>query len=77
MSDAEALFFVDDEEAQGLEFYVFIEQAVSPDEDVDVPGQGPGQNGFLFFIGTEAVEDFDVDAEGAEAFHKSLEVLLG
>ena len=39
LSDAEALFFVDDEEAQGLEFYVFIEQAVSPDEDVDVPGQ--------------------------------------
>ena len=76
LGDAETLFFVDDEKAQGLEFNVLIEQAVGPDEDVDIAGQGPGQDIFLFFIRAEAVEDVDVDAEGAEAFHKGLEMLL-
>lgn len=76
LGDAETLFFVDDEKAQGLEFNVLVEQAVSPDEDVDIAGQGPSQDRFLFFVGTETVEDFDVDTEGTEPFHKGLEVLL-
>ena len=49
---------------------------MGPDEDVDIACQGSGQDIFLFFIGTEAVEDVDVDAKGAEAFHEGLEMLL-
>ena len=47
---AEALFFIDDQEAQVLEFDLLVEQAVGPDEDVDIAGQGPGQDIFLFLI---------------------------
>ena len=49
---------------------------MGPDEDVDIAGQSPGQDIFLFLIRTEAVEDVDVDAKGAESFHKGLEMLL-
>ena len=76
LGHAEALFFIDDQETQVLELDLLVEQAVGPDEDVDIAGQGPGQDIFLFFIRAEAVEDVDVDAEGTEAFHKGLEMLL-
>ena len=36
VADAEALLFVDDEEAEVLELQVFREDAVGADEDVDL-----------------------------------------
>ena len=52
--DAEAVLFVDDDEAQVIEAHVAREQAVGADDDVDLAFGKCGERGFLFFLRLEA-----------------------
>ena len=63
VAHAEALFFVDDEQAEVGELQVFREEAVRADEDVDFAGFGFLQNFFLLLRGAEAADHFDGDGE--------------
>ena len=55
----ELLFFIDHEQAQILEFYVFGEQTVRPDQDIYFPFFYPFQGFFLFTRRFETVEVVD------------------
>ena len=77
VADAEALFFVDDEEAEIGKFDVFGEDAVSADEDIDFSGFGFLQDFFLLLRVAEAADHFDGDGERGEALLESFEVLEG
>ncbi len=75
VADAEALFFVDDEEAEILELELLGEDGVGADEDVYLAGFcGLDDDGF-FLRGAEAREHLDVDGEVGEALFEGLEVL--
>ena len=54
VSNTETLLFIDDEEAEVLKLYVFGEQAMGADDNVDFSGFEIGENGFLFGSGAEA-----------------------
>ena len=77
VADAEALFFVDDEQAEVGELDVFREDAVGADEDVDFAGFGFLQDFFLLLRGAEAADHFDGDGKRGEALLESFEVLEG
>jgi hypothetical protein len=53
VAHAEALFLVDDEQAEILELQVLREDAVRPDEDVDFSLLGLFENGFLLLRSAE------------------------
>ena len=75
VADAEALLFVDDEEAEVVELDVFREQAVRADEDVDAAVLDLLEDELLLFGRAEAGDHFDVDGELAEAAFEGLEML--
>ena len=75
--DAEALLFIDDEQAEVLELEVFGEQAVRADEDVDLAVGDLFEDLFLLFRGAEAGDHLDVDGEVGEAALEGLVVLEG
>ena len=77
VADAEALFFVDDEQAEIGKFDVFGKNAVRADQDVDLAGFGFLQDFFLLLRGAEAADHFDGDGEGREALLEGFEVLEG
>ena len=77
VADAEALFFVDDEQAEVGELDVFREYAVSADEDIDFAGFGFLQDFFLLLRVAEAADHFNGDGERGEALLESFEVLEG
>ncbi len=77
MLHAEALFFVDDDEAEVFEDDVFGEEAVGADNDVDAASGEAADVGGLFGFGAEAVEGFDGNGVFAEALADGLGVLLG
>ncbi len=77
VGDAEALLFVDDEQAELLKFYVFGEQAVGADDDVHFAGFEVDESFFLFGGAAEAAEHFDAHGKGGEAMLESFEMLEG
>ena len=77
MQDSEALFFVDDHEAEVFKVDIFGNQSVGADDDIDVAGFQSFDGFSLFGGGAEAGESFDSDGVIAEAFAKVLVVLLG
>ena len=77
VAHAEALFFVDDEQAEVGELQVFREDAVGADEDVDFAGFRFLQNFFLLLRVAEAADHFDGDGKRPEALLESFVVLEG
>ncbi len=77
VADAEALLFVDDEQAEVLELEVLREDAVGADEDVDLACGGLLEDVLLLFCGAEARDHLDVDGEVGEAALEGFEVLEG
>src|SRR5277367_4181511 len=75
VADAEALLFVDDEEAEVLELQVFGEDAVGSDEDVDLALFYFFEDELLLFRRAEAGDHLDVDGEVGEAALEGLVVL--
>ena len=75
--DAETVFLVDDEEAQGFEDDVFGEESVCADEDVDFSDFEFGEDLFDLFGFSETVEGCDGDGMSIEAFEEVLVVLFG
>lgn len=75
--DTEALFFVDDEEAEVFELDVLREDAVGADEDVDFAAVGADEGLGLLFAGAKAADHVDGDGEGGHAFDEGVVVLLG
>ena len=67
VGDAEALLFVDDEQAEVLKLYVFGEQAMRADDDVHFSGFEIGEDYFLFGGGAETAEHFDARGKSGEA----------
>ena len=75
--DAEALFFVDDDEAEVLEADIGAEDAVGADEDVEAAG-GEALEGLADLAGRfEAAEDVNDEGEVGEAFGEGAIVLFG
>ena len=74
---AEALFLVDDEQAEVLELEVFGEEAVGADEDVDFAVGYFFEDDLLLFGGAEAGDHLDVDGEVGEAAFEGFVVLEG
>ena len=61
--DAEALLFVDDEQAEVAEDDVLRQQPVRADDDVDLPGGEIGQRLLLFLLCPEAADHVDAHRE--------------
>src|ERR1700704_1194772 len=73
----EALFFIDDHQAEILEAYIFGEQAVRADDDVDFARFEGRENLFLLRGGSEAAEHLDTNRKGGEAALEGFEMLEG
>ena len=63
VADAEALLFVDDQQAEVGELDILRQHAVRADEDVDLAGFGFLQDLFLLLGDAEAADHFDGDRE--------------
>ena len=77
VAHAEALLFVDDEQAEVLELDVLGEQAVGADEDVDFAGFEFFEDDLLLFRRAEARDHLDGDGKLREALLEGFEVLEG
>src|SRR5205085_11873221 len=66
VADAEALFFVDDEQAKIVKDHVVREQAMRADEYVDSAGSEIFENGFHFFWRAKTADQLDTYREGRE-----------
>ena len=76
MFHAEALFLVDDDEAEVLEFDLWVEQLVGADDDVDA-AVGQAFQRFFGFLGVlEAREGLDGDRKAFVALREGIDVLL-
>lgn len=77
MFDAEALFFVDNGEAEIFELDVFGDDPMGADDDIDVPGF-EGSDGFPDFFGRgETAEHFDSHGVVGHPLAEGLPMLLG
>ena len=63
VAHAEALLFVDDQQAEIAELDVFREQAMRADGNVDFAGRQILETGLRFLGGAEAAEHFDAHRE--------------
>ena len=63
VAHAEALFFIDDEQAEILKFDVLRKQAMRTDENVDAAGGDALDDVLLLLRGAEARDHFDVNGE--------------
>jgi len=77
VADSEALLFVDYEQAEVGELYVFREQAMGADEDIDFPHRYAFENFLHLFRGAETADHFDLDGERGEALLEGFPVLEG
>src|SRR5262249_34475345 len=73
---AEALFFVNDEQAKVFEPYVFRQNPVGADNDIDRSRFNRFDDLFLLSGGSKLGKHFDAHGEGAEPVLKSLKVLI-
>ena len=74
---SEALLFVDHQQSEVGELYVFRDQAVGADQDVDFSGFHLLQNFFLLLRGAEAADHFNGDGKRRKALFESFVVLEG
>jgi len=77
MADAEALFFVNDDEAKIMERDIGGEKAVGADDNINFAGGECGDSLFLLAGMNEAGEDGDAHGVFGHAFGDSVPVLLG
>src|SRR4051794_13476000 len=77
VADAEALFFVDDEQAEIVEDYVLRQKAMRADEHVDLSGGEIFENSFHFFGRANPADQFHTYREGREAPAEGFVVLEG
>ena len=77
VTDAEAVFFVDDGEAEATEVDIFLEEGVGADDDVGFAAFEAGEDGAAFFVGDEAGEEVDAGGEAGEAVGEGAVVLFG
>ena len=75
VAHAEALLFIDDEQAEVLEFDVLGKQAMGADEDIDLAGFHLLHDQLLLLRGAEARDHLHVDGELREAALEGLKVL--
>jgi hypothetical protein len=76
LAHAEALFLVDDDQAQVLELHVVLQQAVGADDDVDLPSASFSSSA-LISLALEARQHLDPDRPVGEAVAEVAVVLLG
>ena len=76
VAHAEAMFFVDDDEAELAEARAVGEQGVGADDDVDGAGRGARPDVGLLLGGPVATEEFDGDRPAGEALLEAFEMLL-
>ncbi len=73
----EALFFVNDQQAQVLELHIRLDQAMRADDNVHLAPLQALQDGILLLRGAEAAEHLHFHREGRQALAEGLEMLLG
>jgi hypothetical protein len=76
MTDAKAVFFVDDHEAKFTEARAVGEQGVRADDNIHGAGRSPRPDVSLLLGGAVATEEFDGDRPAREAVLEAFEVLL-
>ncbi len=77
VQDAEALLFVDDDQAQILEYNVALQEAMGADDDVHRAGRQVPDHAGLLAPGAKAREQFDADRIIGHALAEGVEMLLG
>ena len=77
VANAEALLFIDDEQAEVLKLQIFREQAMRADEDIDLARLDFLEDLFLLLRRAEARDHLDVDGKAGEALLEGLVVLEG
>ncbi len=77
VANAEALFLIDDEQAEVGKLEIFGEDAVCADKNVDFAGFRFLQNFFLLFGVAEAADHFDGDGKRSEALLEGFVMLEG
>ena len=76
VTDAEAVLFIDDDEAEFTEGGAVGEQGVGADYDVNRARGGAGTNVSFLLGGAEAAQQFDGDGPARQAFPEAFIVLL-
>ena len=77
LAHAEAVFLVDDDEAEAGEFHVFLDQPMGADDDVDATFLQALQGRSLLLGGAEAGQLGDLHGPGGEAIAELEEMLFG
>ena len=77
MFNPEALFFVDDQQAEVMKLHVFRQNPVRADDHIDLPFLEFTQNFLLFGLHNKPVEDFDADRKVFKTLHGRGGVLQG
>src|SRR5215472_16276853 len=77
VSDAEALFFIDDQQTELVKLDVFRKQAVGADDDVHLAGFVRSESLLLLRSSAKATEHFYARGKGSEAALERFEVLEG
>ncbi len=76
VGDAEALLFIDDDEAEVLEVDIALEEAMGADDDIHGAIGERGDGRALLAVRAEAREHVDAHGEAGEPFSKGVQVLL-
>ena len=76
MGDAEALLFIDDDEAEVFEMDVALQQAVGADDDIHAAFSQRCDGRALFADRAEAREHVDAHGKAGEPLSKGVQVLL-
>ena len=77
MDDAEALFFIDNQQTQILELYIFLNQPVRADTDVHSAIYQSFDHFVLLFRGAETAQYFNFYREGFHSHGEGGVMLLG
>src|SRR5690242_10904129 len=75
VADAEALFFIDDQQTQIVEDHVFREHTMSADEHVHFSNREIFENGLHFLRSTKTADQLNTYGEGSEAAAECLIML--
>ena len=75
--DAEALFFIDNQQTQFFNLHIRREQAVGADNDIDLPFGQPVDDISLLLGGAKAGEHLHLYREGCQPLQEGVVMLLG